>query len=308
MIAGDDCRSELLVAARRGRLSDGGRLALDAHLAVCPSCRMSHDVSCDFDSAEAVDLHDGARIRALADRARLSLGGGAGIDSVGSVGRRGTRVRPPVRLRALGAAAALVVFCGSASAAVWWWRRPAPVRPSVAPRTFASALSVSTSVRPPQASLPLAVPVAQLRARPRLVPHATLAARASTAPSATSATSILQQATEARQRGDRARAAELYRRLQREFPLSAEAALSAIPLGGLLLGDGLSRAALAQFDDYLGRAHGGALIPEALYGRARALARLGDRTEERRTWTRLCADFPDSAYAPLGRHRLAELE
>ncbi len=118
----------------------------------------------------------------------------------------------------------------------------------------------------------------------------------------------MQQATEARQRGDRTRAAELYRRLQRQFPASAEAVLSAIPLGGLLLDDGLPRAALAQFDDYLGKAHGGALIPEALYGRARALGRLGDRAEERRTWTRLCADFPDSAYAPLGRHRLAELE
>ncbi len=74
MIAGDDCRSELLVAARRGRLSDGGRLALDAHLAACTSCRMSHDVSCDFDGAEAIDLHDGARIRALG-RSRAELRG-----------------------------------------------------------------------------------------------------------------------------------------------------------------------------------------------------------------------------------------
>jgi hypothetical protein len=302
MMAGDDCRSELLVAARRGRLSDGGRLALDAHLAVCTSCRMSHDVSCDFDGAEAVDLHDGARIRALADRARSYLGGSAGV------GSRGGRRRSPVRLRALGAAAALIVFCGSASAAVWWWRRPAAVDPSAAPP--ASAPPALVSARPRVEALAFAppVPVTAVRPRPRPTLQAALEPRATSVRPAPSATAILQQATEARQRGDRTRAADLYRRLQREFPISAEAVLSAIPLGGLLLGDGLPRAALAQFDDYLGKAHGGALIPEALYGRARALGRLGDRAEERRTWTRLCADFPDSAYVPLGRHRLAELE
>ena len=302
MIAGDDCRSELLVAARRGQLSDGGRLALDAHLAACASCRMSHAVSSDFDGADAFDLHDGARIRALADRARSCVDGGVRVAGLASAGRPVARLRPAVRLRAVGAAAALIVFCGSASAAVWWWRRPAPVAPMAAPRPPAPA---SAPAR--QEALALA-PAASVRLRPRPAQHAAFEPRTGSVKSAASATSILQQATEARQRGDRAGAAELYRRLQRQFPASAEAALSAIPLGGLLLGDGLPRAALGQFDDYLRKVQGGALIPEALYGRARALARLGDRAEERRTWTRLCADFPDSAYAPLGRHRLAELE
>jgi TolA-binding protein len=307
VIAGDDCRSDLLVAARRGRLSDGGRLALDAHLAGCPSCRMSHEVSADFDGAEAVDLRDGARIRALADRARSSVGSGASLGRVGSARSRDKRSGTPVRLRALGAAAALIVFCGSASAAVWWWRRSAPERATVAPRAAVSTPPASAPARRREEALVPQPPplVAPIRLRPRPALHAALETRAGLA---ASATSILQQATEARQRGDRARAAELYRRLQHEFPASAEAVLSAIPLGGLLLGDGLPRAALVQFDDYLGRSQGGALIPEALYGRARALGRLGDRVEERRTWTRLCADFPDSAYAPLGRHRLAEIE
>ena len=147
-----------------------------------------------------------------------------------------------------------------------------------------------------------------VRQRPRPVLRAAAETRAGALPPSTSATSLLQQATEARQRDERARAAELYRRLQREFPGSAEAVLSAVSLGGLLLEDGLPRAALTEFDGYLAKARGGALIPEALYGRARALGRLGDRAEERRTWTRLCADFPDSAYASLGRHRLAEIE
>jgi TolA-binding protein len=171
-------------------------------------------------------------------------------------------------------------------------------------RLRGTAVAVVTSVAPQTA----ASRSPEAPARPRTARAASRAAVETVPAGPAAAASILRQATEARQRGERARAAELYHRLQREFPASAEAALSAIPLGGLLLDDGLPRAALTEFDGYLTRARGGALIPEALYGRARALARLGDRAEERRTWMRLCADFPDSAYAPLGRHRLAEIE
>jgi TolA-binding protein len=329
MNVADDCRSELLVGARRGRLSDAGRIALEAHLATCASCRMSREVSADFDGAEAVDLQDGARIRALADRARGQFGqfgqvGGAGrvgqFDKLGGAGR--SLGRAPARLRAIGAAAALVLLCGSASAAVWWMRRPslAPARPVAAPLSTTRAApgmavrsQVPATVTSAVVTTPSAPPASatSVRQRPRPVLRAVAETRAGALPpfvSSASATSLLQQATEARQRDDRARAAELYRRLQREFPASAEAVLSAVSLGGLLLEDGLPRAALTEFDGYLAKAHGGALIPEALYGRARALGRLGDRAEERQTWTRLCADFPDSAYASLGRHRLAEIE
>jgi TolA-binding protein len=125
---------------------------------------------------------------------------------------------------------------------------------------------------------------------------------------ADSAASLLRQATDARRTGARDRAVELYRRLERDFPGSPEAVLAAVPLGRLLLETGYPRAALAALDGYLGAARGGTLIPEALYGRARALAELGDRAEERKTWQRLCADFPGSVYAPLGRRRLVELE
>jgi TolA-binding protein len=336
MNVADDCRSELLIGARRGRLSDAGRLALDAHLASCASCQMSREVSADFDGADAVDLHDGARIHALADRARAAVGSAGGAVSVGkavrvgsvergagrSSGRASGRApgRAPARLRAFAAAAALVILCGSASAAVWWMRRPPAARPVPAPTATAPAaeravrpVRAATDVPAPAAptTIPAPVtPVASVRQRPRPVLHAAVETRAGavTPASFASATSLLQQATEARQRDERARAAELYRRLQHEFPASAEAVLSAVPLGSLLLADGLPRAALVEFDGYLAKAHGGALIPEALYGRARALGRLGDRAEERRTWTRLCADFPDSAYASLGRHRLAEIE
>jgi TolA-binding protein len=293
-----DCRSELVVEGRRGRLSEQGRLALDAHLAACAACRLAGEVSGDFDAADAVDLRDGARIRALSDVARRRVWGREG--------------RSSVRWRAVAAAAALVIFCGSASAAVWLWRRPAVspagvARPPVPPAEVAARARASAAATGPvatAATLPTAEAVPRPRAaRPAMRPVA-LVRPADTV----TAGSILRQATEARQKGERPRAADLYRRLEREFPASPEAVLSSVSLGSLLLDDGLPRAALAEFDGYLARAHGGALIPEALYGRARALARLGDRPEERKTWTRLCADFPESAYAPLGRRRLAELE
>ena len=68
--SGDACRGDLLGQSRRGALTDAGRLALDAHLAACASCRLSRDVLADFDQVDVVDIRDGARIRALVDMAR----------------------------------------------------------------------------------------------------------------------------------------------------------------------------------------------------------------------------------------------
>jgi len=114
-------------------------------------------------------------------------------------------------------------------------------------------------------------------------------------------------ANEAQRDGNADRAVALYRRLQNEFPSSPEAGLSALPLGGLLLDRGEARSALAQFDRHVRSAQGNRLLPEALYGRGRSLAALGNRSEERRTWTRLLDQFPESPYAGHARRRLAEL-
>jgi tetratricopeptide (TPR) repeat protein len=118
---------------------------------------------------------------------------------------------------------------------------------------------------------------------------------------------LLRRAGDARQKGEADEAIGLYRKLQHDFRGSPEAILSTVPLGGLLLERRLPRAALGQYDLYLSSSHGGLLIPEALYGRGRALAALGDRQEEERNWKRLLGDFPNSAYAPLAQRRLAEL-
>jgi len=124
-MSGEDCRGDLLGQSRRGGLTDAGRVALDAHLAACASCRLSRDVLADFDQVDLVDIRDGARIRALVDTARAVRATARG------------RVRSQSRLRAAAAAAVLIVCGGSASAAVWWWRRPAPPADSgpLAPRS-----------------------------------------------------------------------------------------------------------------------------------------------------------------------------
>jgi TolA-binding protein len=112
-------------------------------------------------------------------------------------------------------------------------------------------------------------------------------------------------ANEARRAGDSNRAATLYREVVRDFSGSPEAAMSELRLGHLLLEKGKAGAALEQFQRHLKRP--GALVPEALYGRGRALAALDEQTAERQTWQRLLREFPGSPYAAHARRRLDTL-
>ena len=302
----NECRGELLGQSRRGALTDAGRLALDAHLSACASCRLSRDVLADFDHVDVVDIHDGARIRALVDTARQMKV------------RPGTRLRArsQQRLRAAAAAAALLVCGGSASAAVWWLRHPAPpprmdARPVVAARQTAPSPARGSARQ--QLAAPVAPPAEEAPPRARLLARHTGAVPLSQPSQSTgdgvrlSATALLAEAGRARGEGQLDRAASLYRRLQREFPGTPEALVSTVPLGRLLLDGGSARAALAAFDGYLHGVPRGPLVAEALYGKGRALEALGDGVEERRTWERLVTDHAGSAYAPHARHRLAAL-
>jgi len=292
MPGGNECRGELLGQSRRGALTDAGRLALDAHLASCAPCRLARDVLADFDQVDVVDIRDGGRVRALVDAARAAKA---------SSGSRG-RARAQRRVRFAAAAAALIVCGGSASAAVWWWRRPAPpasetaARPVVTARADAPARVASR----PALAAPAAVVVPTAPA-----PRHRAAARSAVSGDAPSAAALLAQAGRARGDGQLDRAASLYRRLQREFPGTPEALVSAVPLGRLLLDGGAARPALAAFDGYLRDVPRGPLVAEALYGKGRALELLGARDEERRTWERLVGDHAGSAYVPHAQRRLA---
>jgi TolA-binding protein len=297
---GNECRGELLGRSRRGALTDAGRLALDAHLAACASCRMAGDVLGDFDQVDLVDIRDGARIRAMVDRARAARTG---------AGARG-RARGPRRLRAAATAAALIVCGGSASAAVWWFRQPAPAAPPAAARPAVAALQEVPRASVRHAAAPAAAaPTVGDPPRPTPTPaHRTPARKPAASDGGhLTAAALLAEAGRARGDGQIDRATSLYRRLRREYPGTPEALVAAVPLGRLLVDRGAARPALAAFDGYLRDMPRGPLVAEALYGKGRALEALGDGAEERLIWERLLADHAGSAYAPHARRRLAAL-
>jgi TolA-binding protein len=290
-----ECHSELVIRSRRGRLSQSEGLALRAHLAGCATCRLSRRVLSDFGEMSAVDHRDDVRIEGLASLAR------------GWTKGRG-RTRHPVarRFRFLAFAAGVALLAGSASAAIWLHHQPTPIAAApkllpLAPRTPAPRLeTIARAAAPEREAVPELAPTpAPSPVRRRDLRAATNAPRPSPA-------LLLRRAGDAQRSGDLPAALARYHQLRRDYATSPEALLATVPLGKLLLTRN-PRAALVELDTYLRSAPSGALVPEALYGRARALETLGDAPRERQTWNRLLATFPDSAYAPIGRRRLAEL-
>jgi tetratricopeptide (TPR) repeat protein len=291
----EPCRAELVLRARRGMLTAPGKLALDAHLAECESCRTDQQILAGLDEASTVDIRDGARLERLSAAARAWAAGRKGKT------RAGTWRVPQCRVWA--AAAAVLLLASVAAAATWWLERSAGRSATpAAPRQGGAGVAAAAPNPPVGPAAPTAVALAP-SAEPRPVEHPR---PARTAASVTAA-SLLRQAGEARRAGEAERALTLYRRLQGEFAGSAEAMLSRVPLGSLLRERGREREALAQLDRYLESSPQGVLVPEALYGQARALAVLGERPKEQRAWERLLREFPTSAYAPLARRRIAEL-
>ncbi|WP_437624948.1 tetratricopeptide repeat protein [Sorangium sp. So ce1151] len=335
-----DCRSELLTRVRRGVATEPDRLAFDAHLGACESCRISWGIAQDFDTVGAAEPGDAELLARIASVAI----GGAALD----VRREGAPVRPDNDVRhgddlappgsglagARGArwkrsawlyAAAAVLACGVAAAALVQRRPPSGPTPSVRllqpslravvsrPRAAAPAAgepapggapaAAEAAAAPAGAALPeLAAPAA----RPQEAPRGPGAA-ASSASSARTAEQLFRDANEARRAGSTQRAIELYRALQKGFARSPEATLSLVSLGSLLLNSGSPAAALAQFDRYLGTAGARPLAVEALYGRGRALRALGRSADEAQSWRRLLREHPGSPYVEHARRRLAEL-
>ena len=140
-----------------------------------------------------------------------------------------------------------------------------------------------------------------------LVPEATPDGPEQRPAASKSASDIYRGANEARRKGQGTLAMARYRELQKLFPSSAEAGMSRVSLGGLLLEGGSASAALGQFERYLGGADG-RLRAEALYGKGRALQALGRQAEELQTWLHLLELYPNSAYAAHAQRRRTQLE
>lgn len=284
-----ECRSELTIRERRGELSVAEQAALEAHLVHCVSCRLTRRLGADFEECGVLETADGARVARLSSLAVEWAASERGVPVRGRV-----RTRSRLALLLVAACTLLVAVGASATYAVIKAQgaAPAPVALSVqappdAMKSRAPALVVErTPVAPaaePQVTPPASVPAAPLP----------------------SAGELLEQANRARRSGSNASAVALFRELGRRFPSSAEARLGEVRLGGLLLEQGQPRAALGEFDRHLAR--GGGLAPEALYGKARAYAALGDAGGERAAWASLVRDYPGSPYVGQAERRLGAL-
>lgn len=300
------CRSELVLRERRGELSPAERTAYVAHLGLCESCRLARQLGRDFDEDAGLEPGDGARILALAEQARRwAARQNRGSKDVAPVP---TRSRPSLRARTLLVAAALPLLIAAAASAGY-----GVYRARVSHEEGAPAAGTKKATAPPRAPryapatrepVPEPAPAAP-ESTVAVPPRAAAAARVPARTRGTAAERF-ELANAARQSGDIARAITLYRELERDFPASPEAAASELRLGSLLIERGRAGAALEQFERHLRRP--GALVPEALYGRGRALAALDEATAERQTWIRLLRDFSTSPYAAHARRRLESLE
>ncbi|WP_438027870.1 tetratricopeptide repeat protein [Sorangium sp. So ce233] len=75
-----DCRSELLTRVRRGVATEPDRLAFDAHLGACASCRMSWVLAQDFDAVGAAEPGDAELLARIASVAIGKAGSGGAPD------------------------------------------------------------------------------------------------------------------------------------------------------------------------------------------------------------------------------------
>jgi len=118
-----------------------------------------------------------------------------------------------------------------------------------------------------------------------------------------SAASVFARANELRRARQTGEALALYRELLKRYPNSREAAPARLALAKLLASE--PERALAEYRTLA--ANNGALRAEALWGVAESAARLEDRDTEFAALTQLLRDYPNSAYAPVARSRMAHV-
>jgi hypothetical protein len=296
------CPDDLLVASRRRWLSDLERKALSTHLARCELCRAGARAAAlmrgAFAGAGPVSEADRALVERVADRASASL-----TRAARRTGAGGGRV----------AVAVVAFLCLGGLASAWIgrsWVAPPPVDRGpaaggsfVRPRLFRKSGPPSGPVTP---SPPVAHPRPSATAPRHVVARPIRDDFVAATPPETAA-SLFVAANAARHEGDLRRAVSLYEALHVGFPDSAEAQVSAVSSGDLLLRLEEPARALRAFDAYLSEVRVGSLREEALFGRARCARKLGDEPGERSTWSRLLQEFPGSAYGSLARQRLDEL-
>jgi tetratricopeptide (TPR) repeat protein len=285
MTAPDLCPDHLVARALRGTSSAVDQRALERHLASCEVCSAACDVAGALAAEPSALAGDAQLLERIAARALA-----AGTRPLPTGVRRPGRARRP--RRALVAAVAVVALAAAGAAAALRARDRLEPPPSGAARPRPAPPAKKAMARP--------APVEPL------APAAPPPAMAPVEPVETAAR-LFRRAARARDDGETERALALFRRLQTRWPGSPQAALSHVSAGNLVLaGNGDPRAALAAFEAHLARP-APALREEALYGRARALRRLGEPAREREAWRQLVEAAPDGPYVGRARQRLDEL-
>ena len=319
----DDCPTGLIVKERRNELSPLERRALQVHLAKCASCRAWQQIGRDFDSSAVATADDAAIVQRIVASVR-----DASIAPTSRVMRpKAARSTKPVHWILLAALAS----SAAAAAAVTGWQIAREIPPPEVDRALTENLADAARRTPmrternesqaagetlvadgrSQDDLSVEDVTQSKPLRPTAgtaIPSGESNSAIGGSNAAATALSMYREANQARRNGDVSRAIALFRQLQQTFPRSAEARLSNVALGGALLDSGAIREALQQYDRYLASNGQKALAAEALYGRARALGKLSNRTEERATWQRLTREFPRSPYSATAARRLEALK
>ncbi len=294
---------ELLDLAALGELSAGDVKALNEHCAECAACQAQVFALTDFGSEDLAQPGDDALIAELARAAT----------EVSAI--RSSRARPRFFSLAFAAAVLLGLMAVGGVAALWMNSQPAnePV-PRRQPQQALPPQSEVESVVPLDEDTDNDVPDESVQeeasreeaSRPRRRPRQPVEAPA---PVVTAA-DLFRNAQNARRERRLSDAVDLFRQLQREFASSRQARQSWISCGRMMLDEMRTpQPALMQFNTYLTRFPNGSQAHVALFGRAEAQQRLGQRNAERDTWREVIRRFPDET-TPANRRaqrRLREL-
>jgi TolA-binding protein len=282
---------DLVVHARQRQLDADEQKALQSWFETSPEARLWYEAGVGFDAESPVLPGDEELLARLVDR---------------------VTARRPWRAHSLGRVAlptlGALLIATSAAAGGWAWRqrgvtqvfRPTPIQPQTSGASARSAPRRSSMVASACPAVPSSEPVSGDTV-PQPVARALPAAPTAGA-ERSEAADLFARANRARREGRGAEAMALYQQLCSRMPQSSEAEHANLALGELNLQQGKPAEALRYFQRYRGQA----MIPEALWGQARALRQLSRSDEERAVLEILRDRFPNSPYTATALRRLSK--
>jgi len=308
---------DLLVRARRGELGEDDARRFEIAVGASRELELLYQAGTEFDAQAELLPGDEERMAALVAGALAELE----LERAQSPVAREARVLPRRRsdARFFATSVGLGMLLAVAIASAWQaaerrhWVGGAPAGHAASAAVTSHASQPSPSPSPPVAAPPTSVaPVSSAVVIPprraavaggAVSSGVAASSPAHEAPAAPAGPSeLFARANEARRSGGREAALELYEELIARYPSSVEAEDARVLVGNLRLSLRSPSAALGEFERY----PAGALTPEALWGRARALRSL-QSPEERQVLERIVREFPDSPYANGARQRLPQL-